>query len=835
MISRRRFLAGSAGAIGAAVILEAVTGRRASGAATVEWASDRTYRILLEVPPSDIGKRAQDERPAAVELDFEQILAQAGIHQIADLSTLQIMRYDPRDGKPIPYKNNLFAETPHDLPLQWYDAAIPDPFPDHDSAATDTPVSRPYWGYYYEVIGDWKRGRLAWTHTQERNRTSYYAAYFNLLPTGGKQTMPPPRGWIGDGAYRTAKVGTHSTGLYHVNAKMVDFNGDGLPDLVCGCSRGGVLWYENLGTKQEPRFSVARLLFQSDGKPIDIGFLSTPTVTDWDGDGKLDLLIGANGGIVYFYKNVGTNAAPVYENRGLIQSDGKPLRTPVAPVPEVEGPHGEPIYKEGVPDYEPFVEVVDWDGDGRLDLLIGGYVTGRIFWYRNTGTGPDGLPILTLKGPLEADGKPIDVGWAANPTVADINGDGKLDLITNVWKKAGNESPSPVICEDFLAYYENIGTRTEPVLTMKVLPRVGEFPKKEINCPTLIDWNGDGILDLCVSNYQMGEIYLFKNIGDRTHPKFDTRNPVPLTMPWGNDPLPLYAQDSSACLDWNGDGLPDIVGGSSFLSAGAQNVYLNTGEGLPWRFKYPIPIPTPDQVIDHRAWKGDDWAYYCLVDFDGDGRTDILFGDFYGQVWFHRNISTSGDMRFDTKGVLITLPDGKPIRVGPAADAAFDFTVLQGSRLHVMAADFDGNGSVDLLLSDTYGKYYFCKRGKYGKEPVVESQTLIHQFPSRGNNCIADWDGDGRKDLLVSTGTGYHWLRNNGGWGDSPFDKPQALNLPLIPVRGSEIGVFVQDMNGDGDQDVILATDHGYHCFFERSFLNSGYAKAGQGAFQVRK
>ena len=150
------------------------------------------------------------------------------------------------------------------------------------------------------------------------------------------------------------------------------------------------------------------------------------------------LLVGASKGCVHFYRNAGTDTAPRYEDRGPIVVDGEPLRMPASPVPEVEGPNGETLYKD---DYEPFVEVADWDADGDDDLLIGGYVTGRVFWYENTGRSDDGTPILHFRGHLMADGKPLDVGWSANPAAADIDADGDLDLIVGVWRKWGNETP----------------------------------------------------------------------------------------------------------------------------------------------------------------------------------------------------------------------------------------------------------------------------------------------------------------------------------------------------------------------------------------------------------
>ena len=89
----------------------------------------------------------------------------------------------------------------------------------------------------------------------------------------------------------------------HANPVIVDWDGDGLWDIISGSADGGVYWYRNVGTKKEPRFAApVALIPKHEGfgysELLDVGEEPGPgirsqiAVVDYDGDGKLDLLVG---------------------------------------------------------------------------------------------------------------------------------------------------------------------------------------------------------------------------------------------------------------------------------------------------------------------------------------------------------------------------------------------------------------------------------------------------------------------------------------------------------------------------------------------------------------
>jgi hypothetical protein len=211
---------------------------------------------------------------------------------------------------------------------------------------------------------------------------------------------------------------------------LVDIDGDGHLDILSGSysrmDRDMAGLFQVLYGKGDGTFRKAEVLKGTDGKPLIIPasgnaqltekICTRPFAVDWDGDGHLDLVVGNFSGTFYWFKGLGKGKfLPKPE---LIKAGGVPLRVP--------GAHSDPF-------------VIDLDGDGSPDL-VSGCSNGGIYWARNKA--PKGkLPDLEPFRPLIKPGhqvntdQPLRESDLTGPThatrvwVADVNGDGKPDLI----------------------------------------------------------------------------------------------------------------------------------------------------------------------------------------------------------------------------------------------------------------------------------------------------------------------------------------------------------------------------------------------------------------------
>jgi len=174
-----------------------------------------------------------------------------------------------------------------------------------------------------------------------------------------------PEKW--DDAKRCDPDGEWS-GLHLTSAWAVDWDGDGDLDLLLGDhNKGHVMLRRNDGTAKEPKFATKNEVVLANGKPmVVVGTVTTLRTIDWDRDGKKDLLVGSMGdaygggpgGGVFLWRNVGDDAAPKFDvPMTLIEASERGATQPTRP------------------DAGLYMDATDADGDGDLDLVVGGYST----------------------------------------------------------------------------------------------------------------------------------------------------------------------------------------------------------------------------------------------------------------------------------------------------------------------------------------------------------------------------------------------------------------------------------------------------------------------------
>ena len=107
------------------------------------------------------------------------------------------------------------------------------------------------------------------------------------------------------------------------SAVPVDFDADGDIDLLVGTDKGHVFLRRNVGTKTKPSFDVKLEPLEGTGTaPYFLEGYAMPVVVDWDGDGLFDLVSGGKKGGVFWLRNAGTSSAPKFEPQRAILEEG---------------------------------------------------------------------------------------------------------------------------------------------------------------------------------------------------------------------------------------------------------------------------------------------------------------------------------------------------------------------------------------------------------------------------------------------------------------------------------------------------------------------------------
>ena len=470
-------------------------------------------------------------------------------------------------------------------------------------------------------------------------------------------------------------------------------------------------------------------------------------VADVNGDGKPDLLVAnqcastsncANGGSV-----------------GVLLGNGDGTFQPAV------------SYNSGG-EYAYSIAVADMNGDGHPDLLVANQCAGS-----NCQNGGIGVLLGNGDGTFQPAVTYNSGGVeASSVAVADVNGDGKLDLLV------ANICVTPDNCS-----YGSAGVllgNGDGTFQAAVTYNSGGVDTYSI---AVADVNSDGMPDLLVANQcasssscaNGGSVGVLLGNGDGTF------------QPQVSYNSGGYWAHSIAMADVNGDGHPDLLvanqcaSSSSCANGGSVGVLLGNGDGT---FQPPVSYSSSGE-----------YAYSIAVaDVNGDGHPDLLVA----------NQCAGSNCQNGGVGVLLGNGDGTfqpAVSYNSGGEYAYSIAV----------ADVNGDGHPDLVVASECVSYGNCANGAVSVllgngDGIFQAAVNYNSIYDASSIAVADVNGDGHPDLLVTDQCFDSSCMNGGvsvlsGNGDGTFQPAVSYN------SGGEnaLSIAVADVNGDRHPDLLVS------------------------------
>lgn len=653
---------------------------------------------------------------------------------------------------------------------------------------------------------------------------------------------------------------------------------------------GAFLPESQAANPKEEKPEMIRMLYNNPGLLDDlaVGLWCWPVPVDFNHDGKMDLILSTecvpyNG--TYRFASKGINASQ--SGFGTAQLSSTPVKNQFMPVfskgERISGGeiNVEPSYVNGklrvlrpAQEFPDFAQTglqkpvklplkanphpndvrgnmwkyVDFDGDGKLDLAAGtddwkpyGWANawdengnwkndqshGNIYIYRNKGTNDQPIYEDPFRLKLACGKDLLTYGWPS-PNFVDFDGDGDLDIL----------------CGEFIEhfnYFENIGTRTEPKYAPAVFITLEDGSlAHDVMCmitPLVYDWTGDGLPDIICGN-EDGRVCLYENTGKfRSVVKSLTAIKTPIFK------APLYFQQEAhelkagslctpCCVDFDGDGVTDIVCGTSagnilfFKNLGkpgdefpkwARPQYIKAGE------KVIHIIAGPSGSIQGPIERKYGYTTLTVADWDNDGLPDIMTSSVLGKVVWFKNIGSKTDPKFAPEQAVEVEWNGKQPELAWGWMKPEGKKLLTQWRTTPVMFDWNNDGLIDLCMLDHEGYFVFYQRYKDAsgalklKHPekiflTEKGDPLRLTSGKEGGSgrrkiCLADWDHDGLTDIIVNSINADVFKQIKTENGKSTFRFLGKVSSTRL--AGHTTSPTVADFNKDGFLDLVVGAEDG--------------------------
>lgn len=408
---------------------------------------------------------------------------------------------------------------------------------------------------------------------------------------------------------------------------------------------------------------------------------------DTDGDGVKEMIFGDEGcRNLAFFKNDGD------ENTALFQTYEEDF-PPIDP-PDI---------------YFPAAYYLDVDHDGVKDLLIAPNMAEGLqnrldfvsssWFYKNYGT--DGIPDFRLQQKDFLQGEMIDRGENAAPAFADVDQDGKIDMIVgNGGVLYGDQYYAT------LALYKNVGTKATPAFSLveQDYLNLSQFRLQHLY-PGFADINGDGYMDLYFTGTtDTRETSIYYILSDK-----GTITPAPLkTLP-----VAIATDDKPLLANWSNNGFADLV---LLKNSGKMEYYEFSGSAV-----------SPDYTLVNSALAGftDKFQNRNLIptayDLDGNRTPELILSGADGKLHLIKDIFNHTTGLEDADSLTIsysmdTLDFVHASRLGRQARIAF-------------APLFEGEPPV-MVVGGRQGGLLMLYNEESVRKPVPSEKIVLNIFPN---------------------------------------------------------------------------------------------------------